>query len=56
MELIEAKANFIEGSMVLDVETKTSKEIIDMVVKKIDEIVKDTSVDMNTQYDDVSDL
>ena len=54
MELIEAKANFIEGSMVLDVDTKTSKEIIDMVVKQIDSIVKDASVDMETQYDDVS--
>lgn len=54
MELIEAKANFIEGSMVLDVDTKTSKEIIDMIVKQIDIIVKDASVDMETQYDDVS--
>ncbi len=54
MELIEAKANFIEGSMILEVDTKTSKEIIDMVVKQIDSIVKDASVDMETQYDDVS--
>lgn len=53
-ELTEAKANIIEGSMKLDVETKTSKEIIDMVVRDIDEIVKDVSVDMETQYDDVS--
>lgn len=53
-ELVESKANFIEGSMVLGVETKTSKEIIDMVVRDIDDIVKDISVDMNTQYDDVS--
>lgn len=53
-ELVESKANFIEGSMLLGVETKTSKEIIDMVVRNIDDIVKDISVDMNTQYDDVS--
>ena len=54
IELIESKASFIEGSMVLGVETKTSKEIIDMVVRNIDDIVKDISVDMDTQYDDVS--
>lgn len=54
MELIEAKANFIEGSMVLDVDTKTSKELIDIIIKQIDDIVKDASVDMETQYDDVS--
>lgn len=53
-ELIEAKANFIEGSMLLGVDTKTCKEIIDMVVKNVDNIVKDVSVDMDTQYDDVS--
>lgn len=53
-ELVESKANFIEGSMLLGVETKTSKEIIDMVVRDIDDIVKDISVDMDTQYDDVS--
>ena len=55
-ELIEAKANFIEGSMVLGIETKTSKELIDMIVKDIEDIVKDISVDMDTQYDDVSTL
>lgn len=54
IELIESKANFIEGSMNLGINTKTSKEIIDMVVNDIDEIVKDISVDMDTQYDDVS--
>lgn len=56
IELIESKANFIEGSMLLGVESKTSKEIIDMIVRNIEEIVKDTSVDMDTQYDDVSTL
>jgi hypothetical protein len=55
-ELTEAKANIIEGSMTLDIETKTSKEIIDMVARTIEEIVKDVSVDMDTQYDDVSTL
>lgn len=54
IELIESKANYIEGSMILGVETKTSIEIIDMIVCKIDDIVKDASVDLNTQYDDVS--
>jgi len=54
IELVEAKANFIEGSISLGVESKTSKEIIDMIVRSIDEIVKDASVDMDTQYDDVS--
>lgn len=53
-ELIESKANFIEGSMILGIDTKTCREIIDMIVKRIDEIVKDVSVDMDTQYDDVS--
>jgi hypothetical protein len=56
MELIESKANYIEGSMILGVDTKTSKEIIDMVVRDIDTIVKDVSVDMETQYDDVSNI
>jgi len=54
IELIESKANYIEGSMSLGVDTKTSKEIIDMVVRNVDLIVKDVSVDMETQYDDVS--
>lgn len=53
-ELIEAKADFLEGSMILGVETRTSKEIIDMIVKNIDTIVKDVSVDIETEYDDVS--
>lgn len=55
-EMTEAKANFIEGSMKMNIDTKTSKEIIDMIVKNIDEIVKDVSVDINTQYDDVSSI
>lgn len=53
-ELIEAKTDFIEESMKLGVETKTCKEIMDMIVKDIDNMVKDISVDMETQYDDVS--
>ncbi|VBB18458.1 hypothetical protein YASMINEVIRUS_921 [Yasminevirus sp. GU-2018] len=56
IELTESKANFIEGSMVVGVETKTSKEIIAMIVKNVDDIMKDTSVDFETQYDDVSTL
>jgi hypothetical protein len=55
-ELIELKASLIENSVKLGVDTKTSKEIIDIVVKDIDNIVKDVSVDMLTQYDDVSTL
>jgi hypothetical protein len=54
IELIESKTNFIEESMKLGIHTKTSKEIIDMVVRDIDNIVKDISIDMDTQYDDVS--
>lgn len=53
-ELIELKASLIEESMCLEVETRTSKEIIDIVVKDIEEVVKDVSVDMKTHYDDVS--
>jgi hypothetical protein len=54
IELIEAKTNFIEKTMMLGVETKTIKEIMDMIVKDIDEIVKDISVDMETQYEDIT--
>lgn len=53
-EMMEAKTNFIAGSMTLGIDTKTSKEIIDFIVKKISIIVKDVSVDMETSYDDVS--
>jgi hypothetical protein len=53
-ELVESRAEFTEGSIILGVGTRTSREIIDMVIKNIDEIVKDVSVDINTQYDDVS--
>lgn len=54
IELIESKANLVELSMILDVETKTSKEIVEMIVKRVDEIVKDVSVDLGTDYQDVS--
>lgn len=54
IEVIESKASFIEGSMILGVETKTSKEIIDFVIRNIDEIINGISVDLDTQYDDVS--
>lgn len=53
-ELTETKVNFIEGSMILNVETNTTKEIIAMIVRNIDNVVKDASVDMETRYDDVS--
>lgn len=55
-EMTEAKSNFIEGSMKMNIDTRTSKEIIDLVVKNVNEIVKDVSVDVNTQYDDVSSI
>ena len=55
-EIVELKALLLEHSIKLGVDTKTSKEIIDIVVKDVDNIVKDVSVDMLTQYDDVSDL
>ena len=54
IELIEAKTRFIEGSMLLEIETKTIREVIDMIIEEINVIVKDISVDINTQYDDVS--
>jgi len=53
-ELVESRAEFTEGSTILGVGTRTSREIIDMVIRNIDEIVKDVSVDIETQYDDVS--
>ena len=56
IELTEAKAKFIEGAMMVGVETKTSKEIMTMIVRNVDIIMKDTSVDLDTQYDDVSTL
>lgn len=54
MEFTEAKAKYIEGSMILDTYTKTTKEIIDLVDKDVENILHDISVDMNTHYDDVS--
>jgi hypothetical protein len=54
MEIIESKTDFIEVSMHIGVDTKTTKEIIDMVVKEIDALVHDVSVDIDTQYDDIS--
>lgn len=56
IELIEAKTNFIEGALKLDINTKTSKEILDMIVREIDNIVKDVSVDLESQYDDISSI
>lgn len=53
-ELVESRVEFTEGSTILGVGTRTSREIIDMVIRNIDELVKDVSVDINTQYDDVS--
>jgi hypothetical protein len=56
MELIESKTSFIEGSLLLGINTKTSKEIIDTIVRDIDIIVQDVSVDLETQYDDMSSI
>jgi hypothetical protein len=53
-ELVEVKAELIEKCMLLGIETKTSKEIIDTIVKNVDHIVKNVSVDIDTEYDDVS--
>ncbi len=54
MEIIESKTDFIEVSMHIGVDTKTTKEIIDMVVKEVDSLVHDVSVDIETQYDDIT--
>jgi len=54
MDLVEAKALFLEGTYNMGIDSKTLKEIIDTVIEKINIIVKDASVDMETQYDDVS--
>jgi hypothetical protein len=54
IKLIETKTKFLEGIMNLKIETKTMKEIIDFIMDNVDEIIKDVSVDMETQYDDVS--
>lgn len=53
-EMIDAKSEFIERSMKLNVDTKTIKEIVDLLVSNIEAVVKDVSVDIETQYDDVS--
>ena len=37
-----------------DIDTKTGKEIVDNIIGTVDNFVKDISVDMNTQYDDIS--
>jgi hypothetical protein len=52
-ELIDSKANFLEESIKLKVDSKASKEIMDIIVRNVDIIVKDVSVDMDTDYDDV---
>ena len=54
MELIDTKSDFVEGMMYLGINTKTSKEILDIVTNNINDIVKNISVDMETSYDDVS--
>lgn len=53
-ELTESKILYTEGLIMLDLETKTCKEIIDTIVNNVDNIIKDISVDMNTQYENVS--
>jgi len=54
LEIIESKTSFLEQSMHIGCDTKTIKEIIDIVIKEVDQIVDDISVDINTQYDDCS--
>jgi hypothetical protein len=53
-ELVNSKIIYVEGLMKYDIDTKTSKELIDNIMDTVDNIVKDISVDMNTQYDDIS--
>lgn len=53
-ELINSKVLYVEGLMKHNIDTKTGKEIVDNIICSVDNIVKDISVDMNTQYDDIS--
>lgn len=54
IELIEARTYFTEGALNMGIYTKTCKEIIDLVIKNIESIMDGISVDLETQYDDVS--
>lgn len=56
IELFNAKEIFIEGLIALDIYSETGKEIVDNIFKEVDTIVSDISVDLNTQYDEVSSM
>lgn len=56
IELIKSKNDFIEGSMILDIYSETGKEIVDNIFDNVGNILNDISVDLNTQYDEVSSL
>lgn len=54
IELIETRTEFTEKAMNLNIYTKTCKEIVDLVNREIESITDKVSVDMETQYDDIS--
>jgi hypothetical protein len=54
IEFIEYKTKFIEQSMKLNIDTKTSNEILTMIENNILEAVQNIEVDFNSTYDDVS--
>lgn len=51
-ELIESHIHFMEELMKNNIDTKTMKEIIDIIMKQVDDMMGDISVDMETQYND----
>jgi len=52
--IIEAKANLIEELLKNKIDGKTLRDAIDVIIRMVDDIVSDISVDMNTQYDECS--
>lgn len=56
INFIDLKTNYIEKAMKLNVDTKTTNEIISLVESQILDCVKDISIDLNSKYDDVSSL
>jgi hypothetical protein len=46
----DSKQKFIEGSLILDIYTNTSKEIIDLIELQIDNVLDKTSLDLKSNY------
>lgn len=56
IELIESRTYFTENAILLDIYTKTCKEIIDMIICYVNGKIEGLSIDLQTQYDDVSSI